>query len=323
MLARLITVFVCGASLVFAAPPTRPDARAFMTKALAQWKALIAKGAAHGNPPYLNLAELVLGQDQVSVDNMLQKLEEKIANGDVVWEEASQQWKLKHDGGKSSVPEIDPIQVIKGKQGYVIKDGHHDFFLSLFLGAETIAADVVETSNADPVEFWRDLKKRNLIYLKESPEELAKKTHSMEEVRDNPNRFLAALLALKAEVRGTSDSLKVGKVKVLSPPIWIKVNDSVAFIEFYIAEVLSRAGIQYDPTWGTNIPKPVVAKARRALINAQKSGEYPELKDIPLIASAKKADQIKKGGEPLAAEILKFMAQSEDCLNAIKRVLKP
>lgn len=317
---QLFTFLLTFTLVVFADPPTKPDVKTFFETAQRHWSSLpqaghsaTAASLVQGSKGFLEIENLIRGQDQVSVDNMLAKLEEKIAAKDVVWDAKQNKWTLNHDNGKSSVPGNDPIKVIKSDQGFVVIDGHHDLFLALYLGAKTIAVEVEEVSQLPPLEFWKRLIAKKQVYLPETAEELAKKAPPMFGVRDNPNRYLASLLALKAEVSRKGDALKVLKAKALNTPIWIKINNSIPFIEFYIAEVLTKAGILYNSSWGKKIPEEAIERSRRALVDAMKAGSIEELKLIPLIATSAEAEKLKKGGEALSKTLHAFAESSPQC----------
>jgi hypothetical protein len=237
----------------------------------------------------------VIGQDEVSVDNMLAKLEEHVSFGNV--EPAVGGWKLYHDQKRSLVAENDPIEVIKGPTGYVITDGHHDFFLSLYLGSDTIAVLVKDDlSSISPLEFWKEMARRKLIYMKDSVSELAKFGPKLENVTDNPERFLAGMLALKVTGRQGEETFEINTVKGPKNAIWLKVNNSVAFIEFHLAGVLRANGIRYDPKWGKEIPAFVVEDARRYIAAAV---EAKEVASVPIIPTAQLAGDLRSDRKSL------------------------
>lgn len=272
-------------------------------------RALPAAGATE----FVPMGAFVRGQEQISVDNTLAKFEEKIALGDLSPASSTKGWKLHHDGGRSSVPLNDPILAYKGRVnatgrvGLVIADGHHDFFLGLYAGSQTIAAEVKEDlSHLSAEEFWAELKRRNLVNLRATPAELAKNPPKMMGVTDNPNRVLASYLALKTAADVDQTPIQITKVKSAKNPVWVKLNNSVPFIEFYIADALTDAGIHYNPSWGPAIPDSVAEQARVALVKAQKSGKYPQLAGVPIIESGAEAVIAAKGDKPLVKLLSDF-----------------
>lgn len=150
----------------------------------------LAQEPSVGESVHLPIRFLVRGQDEVSVHNVIAKLNERIVDGDVVWSEAEASWQLAHDEGQSSVSIDDPIFVVKGSRGYVVTDGHHDVLLALYVGARTIPAQVIDDlSQLEAAAFWREMKRRRLVDLSASPEHLAKQPPKMSELVDNPNPY--------------------------------------------------------------------------------------------------------------------------------------
>lgn len=248
-----------------------------------------------------------MGQDEVSVDNTKAKIEERQAQKDIL--KPADRWILSHDGGKSAVPLTDPIEVIRGPMGYVIADGHHDFLLSLHVGAQTIAVKVkADYSQMQPEAFWEKLKKENLTYLKRSPKSLAITLPSPAEFLDRPNRYLASLLALKVNAQETKGQIQILGQRAPNSPVWVKLNNSLPFIEFHLADRLDRAGVRYDASWGKKIPPEAIEAAREALMPYQK-----EL-GVPLLESEAQAQALLKNQQELSVFLRK--AQIKGCAMA-------
>ena len=261
-----------------------------------------------GETAYLPISALIRGQNRLSVDNMLMKLDERFKDGDVI------NGVPQHDGGRSSVPLIDPISVIKLSTGYVITDGHHDAYLALYLGATTIPV-IVEADYTDlsPREAWLKLRKKNQILLAESIDQLEQTNPDFETIRDEPNRYLAGLLALKAKVKRHDDGhVDVFSAKGGQKPVWIKMNGGVPFIEFYIADILNAAGIRYRPKWGKDIPDKVVEAARQALMNAARKREHKAFVETPIIANAEAGKKMSSDLSLLSIKLSKF-SKSAKC----------
>lgn len=255
-----------------------------------------------GSTFYVSVTRLIRGQEEISVDNTLSKLRERVALNDVRFDETSGEWKLAHHEGRSSVPLNDPLLVVVGPQGYVVADGHHDLYLALYLGARTVPVQVLEDLSAlSPVEFWRAVQARKLVLLTQTPEELAANPPDTAIVRDNPNRYLAALLALKVKTHhGASGELEIKLMKGAKRPAWLKVDGSVPFIEFELAAILARAGIQYDPAWGEAVPDEVIDRAIEAL------GAHDRelaLRGVPVL-KAVQAREVETQGEQAVSVIL-------------------
>ena len=304
----------------------------FLAKAGQVWDSLPAapSGVATSSGTgvsFVPLRSLIRGQDQISIDNILfEKLAERQKNQDIVLDAQAQTWELKNDLGRSSVPLADPILGIRGPQGILVIDGHHDLFLGLYVGAQSIAINVKEDlSSLSPIEFWKTMKQRNLVYLPQDAESLAKSPPEMMKVRDNPNRYLATLLALKVATDSSPNlstgALEIKAVKGAKVPVWIKLNNSIPFVEFFVARILSDAGIFYDASWGRTVPDAVIERARVAMLAARTSGKYPQLKglsgaEIPLIESHDDALKAAGGGAPLKAILARSAASCREVFGA-------
>jgi hypothetical protein len=297
----------------------------FLQTATAQWNHLAKKTArkiptnlAVGESGFVGLTELIRGQSEISVDNVRFKLDERITLGDLK-PLGSGNYALAHDGGRSSSPLNDPLEVVKTRHGYLITDGHHDFYLSLIAGAETVAVKVLEDfSHLSDRKLWKTLKARHLVYLNESVEALVRRRPSIDGVRDNPNRYLAGILAIKAStVRSADGSVVVTAVKGHSEGIWIKANGAVPFAEFHIASALSEAGIEYDARWKSAIPVEIVERARQALLKAQTNPKHQILKSILSIESARLARDLRADPVALAKAVDVFEAKIQPNCRAV------
>ncbi len=266
----------------------------FFKRVNAYWKELSVENYSvkptklkQGEVGFLLLTELIRGQPEISVDNIFFKMREKEKDGDFKTKKDGT-FKLSYDEGKSSVSKADPIKVIRGPQGYVILDGHHDWYLSFYLGAETIAVEVVEDLHKlSPVEFWQQMKTRQKVYLSESAEVLAACPPAFNTVKDNPNRYLVSLLARKVKMDSTGK--KVKNQKGPENALWLKINDSMPYIEFDLAKILSDNGIEYKAEWGDQIPDEIVEKAREIFVAAKKSHLIPKLEFLYFLETKEQA----------------------------------
>ena len=302
----LIALCLCEKDSFAGQPSFRQTPEQFMKTAAHQWQELNRLHAlpfvepAVGVPTYVPLAQLCRGQSEISVDNIYAKIKEHLKLNDLSFHHHS--WTPNHDSGRSVVPRSDAITVVKGPQGYVIVDGHHDVFLSLFVGAETIAVTVEsDWSTLSPLNFWKTLKARNLIYLPETAEQLVRHVPDMMNVKDNPNRYLVTLLALKVQADFEKGEWKILKAKGSKNAVWVKLNNSIPFIEFYLSEVIGMNGIHYDPQWGTQVPSRVVEKIRYAFLHSEDSPHAELLKHTLILSQSESAERLDQHSSRLSA----------------------
>ena len=116
-----------------------------------------------GQTKYVPVGILTLGQDEISIENSLNKVKEQIESG-VDWKAKKEKIVLLNNDGNSSMSKSDPVVVIRGpkvrgKENLLIIDGHHELFAGLFLGSVT-APVIIEKdlSHLNHLEFWRYLK---------------------------------------------------------------------------------------------------------------------------------------------------------------------
>ena len=269
---------------------------------------------------FLPIANLTPGQSEISVDNVFTKLKQAQEVYKPKWDESKKVWELGFDDGKSLLPKKDASVLIVGPgQILVMVDGHHHAYMSLYLGGHTVPAVIIEDWRKMTLQqFWTKLEAENRVYLKTAPDVLAKSPPTLLDVKDNPNRYFASLLAARAQLEYHKDAIKVVKIKASGDSVWIKVNEGIPFIEFCIAEVLSGGGLKYQQEWADCVPKESVEKAREVLLKAKFSGKVPLLNNLILLESRETAKAVAEGGDRLIGLVEGFLQQhgvKSDILN--------
>ncbi len=296
-LIAFLTVTMPFCAIAQSTQPAKSQPAEYIERA-AQNQALLSSETspqvAVGETAFFPLKNLIRGQDEISVDNIEAKLRAKVEAKEMPWSADQNKWLFPFDVGRSLNPLVDPILVVLGPQGPVIIDGHHEFYLALSTGAQSIAAFVkADLSHLEQLQFWREMANRKFTLLAAAPSELARQIPSTDSVRDNPNRYLASLLALKvsAVVRGAGDAA------------WFKFDKGIPFVEFEIAEVLKQAGIVYAPSWHETVPAQVTQAARKALMRAQHAKKSIGLMSIYVPTSSAEAQQLRS--DPAALQELR------------------
>lgn len=258
------------------------SAETFLNHVRANFSTLESQEKPLSRPPYVSITELIRGQDEISVDNTQAKLNDRISEGIINYEKSDKTYSFRFDNERSAIAADDPIMVAKGRQGYVVVDGHHEVYLSLYVGAKTVPVKIVtDLSHLNPLQFWNELKRRQMIYLEGNPLDLSISPPKIDQAADNPVRYLVSLLGMKVKF---TDG-KISKIKGAENPIWIKVDSGVPFIEFHIADILTKAGLKYNRAWGEKIPDDVIEIARNVLI----SSENPIIKEAFVLKTASEA----------------------------------
>lgn len=225
---------------------------------------------------YLPVQLLVPGQEWISVDNIIGKIRQahvdprflKNLKGGI---------DLAFADGTSTEPFLDPpkIKVASSEAGYVIIDGHHETCRAIILGSSSVPVEVIEDYTLrrpvmSMLDVWRDLKARDLSLFSEAktPEHLAEYPPCLCDLTDKPNRYLARLLGAKV-LMDAKGEITLAESRGVKYPIWMKINQGIPFMEFYIADILERAGIRYDLRWANDVPDEIVERARQLLLEAR------------------------------------------------------
>lgn len=264
-------------------------------------------------PFHVPLKSLTPGQNEISADNVLAKLKSMKEKWNLRWEDKTKAWKLNHNSGKSLLPRKEALVVALGPDNIlVIVDGHHHAFMSLYVGAETVPAVIIEKwDKLKPVEFWTKLKQEGHIFFPETPAQLTARPPDFTKMKDNPNRYFASLLASRAELRYENGKITVKNVRGNGNGCWIKLNEGVPFLEFHIAEILKDAGLHYDSKWGNDVPKEMAEKARTALVNAKRNGDHWVLNNIILLEDRNTAKAIQDSSDRLIGIIQGVLQQNK------------
>jgi hypothetical protein len=201
-----------------------------------------------GEKQYVPIHELSPGQlrfTKVNVDTKAKKLARS---------------KGQFDQGRSSLDTKDAVPVILGPEGLIILvDSHHELMAAKKVGDETAPITVVDDlRHLSREEFFTQAVAKNYIYpynrLGTIVAMPATGWYAWDQMEDDPNRLFASLTAWKCtdETTGTKDP---NASEDPDYPLWVKKlkeRVKIAFIEFKIATVLYKAGLEYQYSWGTN-----------------------------------------------------------------------
>jgi hypothetical protein len=215
---------------------------------------------------YVSIDAIHPGQLRYASKNVDQKVKEAIKREYAKKVEGQYGYVLKFDNGRSTLAETSPLPVIIGPYGFILVDGHHDLIAALQLGAKTIPVKVLEDLSKSS-DFWRDAEKKNYVYMydldgkrKKPPYSFTNKVGRLT-LKDDPNRYFAAIVARKCDKRGQL----VEESKGSDYPLWIKIGKDIPFIEFRISDFMNKAGLQYSYTMGDTPSREFVNKVREAL----------------------------------------------------------
>ena len=278
-----------------------------------------------GEVSFVSILRLIPGQDQISYLNAFEKLRAKYKKWQVTWDDLENKYKLFFDKGRSLLPQNRPIKVLSSPDGLLIVDGHHHVVMSLFVGASKIPVYVMGKIPALSIRTWKRLIERKTVYFKNSaPEILAAKTPKITRLTDNPFRYLASRLALKTKISYKEGLVTVQEKKGSKNALWIKINEGFPFVEFYIAEIIQKAGITFDPKWGEKIPPKICDEIRSALIKASQNQEQTQgfpIHKILMIDSSEQSIDFLNSNQKLKNFVIHYLTQHDMPLSVLQGTL--
>lgn len=217
---------------------------------------------------YTHIDELTPGQVRFSSKNVEEKVVQALQNGDAFFNPLAAHFVGKYDEGKSLFPESEALPVVKGKEGFVLADGHHHVLAALALGLPWVPTkEIADLSHLSKEAFWEEMEQKGWVYPYglDGEKRLPPKDFSL--LEEDQNRYFAAITARKCGEDGD-----MSRSRGAEYPLWIKIGKDIPFIEFKISDALFARGFYYDYSMGNEPPEAVVEEARRILIEADIPG---------------------------------------------------
>lgn len=199
----------------------------------------------------------------------------------------------KNDGGNSFYPASEALNVILTDYGLVLLDGHHGTLTAIFYGTRTLPVRIVADYRGKAAStLWPELESVGRAHLTSLSGEKKIPPASFAELENDILRYFTALVAYKYFVTSPTEI-------VATPPssaaLWIKINNSIPFIEFTLADILYKEGFGAKVTQETIAKKPIesgiVEEARNILLAARSSG-HPTLQHIDLFKDSVDAEGV-------------------------------
>ncbi|OGQ93800.1 MAG: hypothetical protein A2284_03430 [Deltaproteobacteria bacterium RIFOXYA12_FULL_61_11] len=153
-------------------------------------------------------------------------------------------WEFQYCGGKSLHPEEETEQVVIGPGNRLhLLDGHHGMLVSLYLGAQYRPVRIVEDlSRLDEEDFWNEMERRGWALL-EGLDGTRRIPNRWDELEDDVFRYFATKLGGVLEHTKPTQPASPARYHGPALPVWVKVDDGIPFIEFYVGDVLRRQGL--------------------------------------------------------------------------------
>lgn len=223
---------------------------------------------------YAPTESLVWSQPEVALLKVIESIQEAQSAYNVKYDDG--RYLLDHDDGASVFPDNRSIKVVRFQKHLYIIDGHHKHATSIFFGAKTVPVEVIaDYSDLTEKKVHKKLVERGLAYGFEADGSPSDHFWLPSQVVDNEMLYLARLIEHKIKLE-----IRFGELRILSHsgadwPLLLKLNEDVPFLEFFIAKALTDAGMRYNPKWGNELPKPIVAEIRDILIKASRQKDSP------------------------------------------------
>lgn len=201
-------------------------------------------------------------------------------------------FKLGNDDGRSLFPLKDARSGVLTDFGIVLVDGHHSVITSLYLGASSLPIKIVkDLRKQTKTHVFQQLETEELVYLIDLDGTRRIPEPEFSSLKDDANRSLVSLTGLNVRVTPTGLKFRYGSDL---EPLWVKVGESIPFVEFMLADLLYSAGIKL-----TNEDIDLMSKERRLLEDLRKillkhTPNHPRLKEITIIGNPTSPSALEK-----------------------------
>jgi hypothetical protein len=242
---------------------------------------------------FVPLIHIHPGQVRYSYNNVVDKLTkegEKFAIFPPPGQSGDPILNPENDKGHSFYPESEALNVVLSDFGLILLDGHHGVITAIYFGASTLPVRIVaDYRGKGSSQLWAELEAKAWAHLQTLSRGRQVPPSSFSDLEDDILRYFVALVAYKVIV-DPSGAIEYSAPK--SPPIWIKINNSVPFIEFILADILTQGGLQVNQDIISQKPMDpkIVERARALLLEAQKN--TPLIQAIDLFADDIQAQSV-------------------------------
>jgi hypothetical protein len=263
-----------------------------------------------GEHRYVPVAYCRPSQAEISFVNVIEKLQDAQRFHHASWSLFRGRWLLKHANKKSALPITDPIKVIKTKNHLQVIDGHHHLYMNILAGGSLIPVQILaDLSHVSEKNLLEVMKQNHWFYDQLSDGSRINCIPQLEQMRDNPNRYLASILAMKVRIDIKNAKLHIIKSNNRRGAAWLKINSGIPFLEFHLAHLLRKSGIVYQDKWRSIVPLTVVNDCIHMLKKSQKSQE--ELQPIYIFQDAKESEAWVENRKLMRTSIMDFLQESK------------
>ncbi|MCC2646812.1 MAG: chromosome partitioning protein ParB [Rickettsiaceae bacterium] len=152
---------------------------------------------------------------------------------------------INYNDGKSMLSIGEAIPVFKGHDGYLyLIDGHHSVLASIEAKAKTIPVLILDDlSDLEEEKFWEAAVAKNYAYLKDMNGNIHAPPKTFSDLLEDSLKYFASITAFKCQPGQPLNALDYENN--IEHPLWIKVGNSVPFIEFIISNELYKNNFKF------------------------------------------------------------------------------
>lgn len=142
------------------------------------------------------------------------------------------------------------LRVVYFRGKLYIVDGHHRALISVYLGARTVPIKVIANLDGlEPEAFRAQMQASGWAYWRD-PWGNPKDPVDLCAMTNDPNLGLARLIIRRIDASLTDGVLQMWNSRGPAWAIGLKINEDLAFLENYIADILRADGVEFDDTRG-------------------------------------------------------------------------
>lgn len=231
--------------------PIHPNSEEFM-RVIAQRENSLLRDSSLSSPPhewqigvkqFVSIGHLRPAQHRYAEFHVISTLPKDLEKFAQSIDGGENSFRLINDDGRSLFPLQDARKGVLTDFGIVMVDGHHSVLTSLYSGAVTLPIILIEDYRSLTREdVFSKIESDNLAYLIDLDGKRNLPPLRFSELKDDPNRSLISLTGLN--VRQTEGEFSYFYGSELQP-LWIKMGESIPFVEFILADILYQRGIAF------------------------------------------------------------------------------
>lgn len=211
-----------------------------------------------GDIVFAPTSNIINNQGRFSWAAVIRKTRKMFGNDSKAYAEKKKgKWHFKYDDGRSAFPKKKAIRGIYDRGRIYIDDGHHRALISAYLGSQTIPVQIIadiSQANYSPEQVRAYMERSGHSYFRNYRGSLTNPVDLCDMV-DDPNLELARLLMGRIDVDVEDGDISSSESDESRLVLGLKSHMDISFLEFYVADALRRAGVEWDNDNSPDIEK--------------------------------------------------------------------